>query len=392
MSSFRQIYTVTRMNILNMPQRLGGASVVVIGNAGVVVVLVSVLAMAVGFSHTINGTGRPDRVIVLRGGSSSELSSVLTRDTVDVIVDAPGVKTVGGQPVASREIVVGIDLPKKGGGGSDSVTLRGVSAQEPAVRPEIQLTGGRLFSSGKHELIVGRAAQLQFAGLAVGNHVKLGSSDWNVVGSFTSRGDLHESELLADVVSVAELYRRRSFNSIAALLDSPQAFDTFKTAVSSDPQLSVEVVRESDYFAALSKQLTRTLTLVGFLVGAIMSIGAIFGALNTIYAAVSSRRVEIATLRAIGFGADSVAISVIVEAMLLSLAGGALGALLAWSVFDGNAVNTLGGRTQVVFQFMVTPALVLLGLLLAAAIGFVGGVVPALRAARMPVATALRTL
>jgi putative ABC transport system permease protein len=394
MSGLRQILTVTRMNLINMPHRLGNSSVVIIGNAGVVAVLVSVLAMAVGFGHTINNTGRPDRVIVMRGGSNSELTSVLSRAAAQVITDAPGLKKdESGRAIASTELVLVVEMTQKGSGNRASVTLRGVGAQVSAVRPETRIIAGRWFVASKREIVVGHAAQMQFNGLEIGNRVNFGGNEWLVVGAFDSNGDLHESEVLTGVESIADTYRRSSFNSISALLENEQSFDEFKNALISNPQLSVEVVRESDYFDALAKPLSKLLTFVGYLVGGIMSVGAIFGALNTIYAAVSSRRVEIATLRALGFGSDSVAISVIVEALILAIAGGAVGALLAWGAFNGNAVNTLGSNhTQVVFHLMVTPALILLGMLIAAGVGLVGGLIPAVRAARLPVATALRAL
>jgi putative ABC transport system permease protein len=394
MSVLRQIGTVTAMNLRNIPQRLGTSLVIVIGIAGVVAVLVSVLAMAVGFNETIKNTGRPDRVIVLRGGSNSELSSTLSRDAALTIEDAPGIKkTDGGQPIASAESVVIVDLPQKGTGTGANVTLRGIGPQGWTLRPEIHLVEGRLFEAGKREIVVGKSAQAQFAGLELGGHIAFRDADWTIVGVFESHGDSHESELLADVETVLGAYRRNLYNSTTVLLASVDSFDEFKAALTTNPTLSVDVNREPDYYASLSEQLAKVLTFVAYFVGSIMAIGALFGALNTMYSAVSARSLEIATLRAIGFGAGAVVVSVFVEALLLALVGGAIGAAIAWIFFDGNAANTLSGNfTQVVFRLSVTPGLIALGIAWAAAIGLIGGLFPAIRAARLPIATALRAV
>ena len=394
MKSLRQILVVTRMNLMNLPQRLGSSLVVIVGNVGVVAVFVSVLAMAVGFRHTIETTGRPDRAIVMRGGASSELTSVLGRDGAHVISDAQEIKkNSSGQKIVSAELVLSVDMIQKADRSHANVTLRGIGPMGLQVRPETHIAAGRMFQSGRQEIIVGIAVQKQFKGLAVGDHVNFGGSEWVVVGAFSSNGDLHESEVFADVESVAGAYRRNSYNSVTALLESPDAFDDFKAYLTSNPTLTVDVMRETDYYAGLSQQLSKLLTQVGWLVGGIMAIGAVFGALNSIYAAVGSRRVEIATLRAIGFSAESVVISIVVEALILAFAGGIIGAALGWAAFNGNAVNTLGGgNTQVMFQLMVTPVLISLGLLMALGVGLVGGLIPAAHAARLPVATALRGL
>jgi len=394
MSLLRQIGTVTLMNLRSIPQRLGTSLVIVIGIAGVVAVLVSVLAMAVGFNQTIKNAGRPDRAIVLRGGSNSELASTLARDAVLTIEDAEGIKkTASGQPIASAEAVVIVELLQKGSGTGANVTLRGVGPQAWLLRPEIHLTEGRLFEPGKREIIVGRSAQLQFDGLSLGSHIAFRESDWTVVGIFESHGDSHESEVMSDVETVLGAYRRNVYNSATVLLDSVDSFDGFKTALTTNPTLSVDVSREPDYYASLSAQLNTILTFVGYVVGSIMAVGALFGALNTMYSAVSARRLEIATLRAIGFGATAIVISVFVEALLLAVAGGCIGAAIAWIFFNGNAANTLSGNfTQVVFRLSVTPGLVALGIGWAAAIGLIGGLFPAVRAARQPIATALRAV
>jgi putative ABC transport system permease protein len=394
MSMLRQIRAVTWMNLRSIPQRFGTSSVIVVGIAGVVAVLISVLAMATGFTHTVLGTGRDDRAIVLRGGSNSELASTLSRDTTLTVMDAPSIrKDSGGKAIASAEPVVIVDMPKKSDDSGANVTIRGVGIEAAALRPEIQLVAGRMFQRGLRELIVGRGAEAQFKGLDVGSHIALRGSDWTIVGAFTSHGDSHESELLADAETVLSAYRRNLFQSVVVLLDSRDSFDTFKSALTTNPQLSVAVMRERDYYALQSQRMSTLLAFVAYVVGGIMAVGALFGALNTMYSAVSVRSREIATLRAIGFGAAAVVLSVLIEAMLLSVMGALIGAGLAWLFFNGNVVSTLGSNfTQVVFRLAVTPALVVLGVLWACAIGLIGGLFPAIRAARLPVATALRAV
>ncbi|MYM89765.1 FtsX-like permease family protein [Rugamonas sp. FT82W] len=389
-----QIMTIAMVNLRNLPQRTGTSLVLVIGNAGVVAVLVSVLAMAAGFTHTMHNTGRADRVIVMRGGANSETTSALQRAAVQKILDAPGIrKDAGGRPLASAESVTVVNVLQNQTGNRSNVTLRGLGPQAAALRPEIRLVQGRMFEPGKGEIIVGRAAQQQFQGLGLGQHINLAGTSWTVVGLFESAGDSHESELMTDVATVFNAYRRTFFQSVTLWLNSADDYDKLKAALGSDPGLNVAVVRESDYYAELSRGLTRVMTLVGLVVGGIMAIGAVFGALNTMYSAISTRRVEIATLRAMGFGSLSVLVSVVLEALLLAVAGGAVGAALAWGVFNGNVVNTLGSNfTQVVFRLMVTPELIGLGIAFAACIGLIGGLLPGVRAIRMPVASALRAL
>lgn len=393
MSMLRQIRAVTWMNLRSIPQRFGTSSVIVVGIAGVVAVLISVLAMATGFTHTVLETGRDDRAIVLRGGSNSELASTLSRDTTLTVMDAPGIrKDSGGKAIASAEPVVIVDMPKKSDGSGANVTIRGVGIEAAALRPEIQLAAGRMFQRGLRELIVGRGAEAQFKGLDVGSHIALRGSDWSIVGAFTSHGDSHESELLADAETVLSAYRRNLFQSVVVLLNSKDSFDTFKTALTTNPQLSVDVMRERAYYAQQSQRMSTLLAYVAYVVGGIMAVGALFGALNTMYSAVSVRSREIATLRAIGFGSAAVVLSVLIEAMVLSVMGALIGAGLAWLFFNGNVVSTLGSNfTQVVFRLAVSPALVVLGVLWACAIGLLGGLFPAIRAARLPVATALRS-
>jgi putative ABC transport system permease protein len=389
---FKQLIALTSMGIQTLPQRAGSSSVIVIGIAGVVAVLVSVLAMATGFRHTMADSGRADRVIVLRGGSDAELNSNLTRSDIDTIANAPGLgKDSDGKALLSPEIITVVNVPKIDTGDDSNVTLRGVGLQAQKVRPELEIVAGRMFHPAVRELIAGVGAAKQFRGLTPGSVLHLRNADWTVTGVFTTNGDVHESELLADVETVASSLERSGYSSAVGLLTGASAFGTFKDALTTDPQLKVDVEREPEYYAAQSKQLTEIITVVGNTVAVIMAIGAMFGALNSMYAAVDARTLEIATLRAIGFGALPVLLSVMIEALALSLLGGLLGAALAWWFFNGHTVATLGGAfAQIVFQVTVTPTLMVTGLVWACAIGVLGGLFPALRSARLPVAEALR--
>ena len=389
---FKQLLALTSMGIRTLPQRAGSSSVIVIGIAGVVAVLVSVLAMAAGFHHTVADNGRPDRVIVLRGGSDAELNSNLTRSDIDTIGNAPGLaKDAEGKALLSPEIITVVNVPKIDTGSDSNVTLRGIGLQAQKVRPELKIVAGRMFHPAVRELIAGAGAAKQFRGLTPGSVLHLRSVDWTVTGVFTTNGDVHESELLADVDTVGSSIERPGYSSAVGLLTSASEFGTFKDALTTDPQLKVDVEREAEYYAAQSKQLTQLITVVGNTVAIIMAIGAMFGALNSMYAAVDARTLEIATLRAIGFGALPVLLSVMIEALALSLIGGLLGAALAWWFFNGHTVATLGGAfAQIVFQVTVTTTLMVTGLVWACAIGVLGGLFPAVRSARLPVAEALR--
>ena len=388
----RQLMAITWMNLQTLPQRAGASSVIVIGIAGVVAVLVSVLAMSLGFRHTLADTGRADRAIILRGGSDVELNSNLTRAEIDTISNAPGLaKDAAGGALLSNELVTVANVPKLDTGTDANVTLRGVGAMLLAVRPVLQMVEGRMFRPAVRELIVGQGAARQFRGLVTGGVLRLRNADWTITGRFTSNGDVHESELLADVDTVASAVERKGYSSAVALLDNAAAFPAFRDSLTTDPRLKVDVQREPDYYAAQSKDLSKAINIVGNTVAVIMAIGAMFGALNSMYSAVAARALEIATLRAIGFGALPVLLSVMLESLVLSLLGGCIGAFLAWVVFNGHSVATLGGAfAQVVFQLTVTPQLLVTGIVWACAIGLLGGLFPALRAARMPVAEALR--
>jgi putative ABC transport system permease protein len=388
----KQLWAVSLMSLRTLPQRLGASSVIVIGIAGVVAVLISVLAMGVGFRHTLADSGRPDRAIILRGGSDAELNSNLTRADLDIISNAPGLgQDANGKAELSNELVTVVNIPKVDTGTDANITLRGVGLMLVQVRPELTLVAGRMFRPAVRELIAGVGAAKQFRGLEPGNVLHLRNADWTVTGLFTSNGDVHESELLADVDTVGSSVERTGYSSAIALLVSPAAFPAFKDALTTNPQLKVDVQREPDYYAAQSKGLTKAINVVGNTVAIIMAIGAMFGALNSMYSAVAARGLEIATLRAIGFGALPVLLSVMIEAVFLSLLGGVIGASLAWLLFNGHSVSTLGGAfAQVVFKLTVTRALIITGIVWACIIGILGGLFPAVRAARLPVSDALR--
>jgi putative ABC transport system permease protein len=392
----RQALSVAAVGISTLGQRIGSSAVIVVGIAGVVGVLVALLAMAQGYSDTLRNTGNADTAIVMRGASAAEVMSGLDRDSVVLIPQAAGVaKDAKGEPLATAELVVAANLPVKGGGPDEegSVQLRGVGEKSWLVRPQVKIVQGRKFQPGLRELVVGRGAARQFDGLVPGHEIRLGSQKWTVVGVFAS-GDAMESEVWGDATVVADTYGRGSArNSVTARLSDPKAFAEFKKTLESNPQLKVDVSTTADYFSKQSERVTQIIRVVGITVGAVMAIGAVFGALNTMFAAVSARAREIATLRAIGFPGVPVVVAVMLETMLLALAGGLAGAIGAWLLFDGFAASTMAGAVgKLSFELRVTPQLMWEGLKWALAIGFIGGLFPAVRAARMPVSTALREL
>ncbi|HVV97392.1 MAG TPA: ABC transporter permease [Rhodanobacteraceae bacterium] len=390
----RQAWSVTWVGISTLPQRLGASSVVVIGIAGVVGVLVALLALGEGFQETMKETGSDDTAIVLRSGALTELNSVLDHDTTALIGQAAGVlKDDAGRAISSPELVVVASLPKKASGLDANVEIRGVGEEVWKLRPDVRIIEGRTFKPGLRELIVGKGALAEFDGTGIGSKLKLNSQEWTIVGTFDA-GDAHDSELWGDADVVASTYRRGSSRTtVLVRLTGADAFDAFKAAIASDPRLKVDVKTTRAYYNEQSEGLTKLIRILGTTIAVIMGIGAIFGALNTMYAAVATRAREIATLRAIGFRGLPVVVSVLLETMLLALAGGVLGALIAWALFNNYTVSTLGSNfSQVVFAFKVSPALVWSGLKWALAIGFIGGLFPALRAARLPVTTALREL
>jgi putative ABC transport system permease protein len=313
-------------------------------------------------------------------------------DAVATIKDAPGIARAAGGPAASAEFVTGVNLLRKENGARAGLTVRGVDPAAMAVRPEISIVDGRAFTPGLREILVGRGALEEFRGVAIGDEVALRDSRWTVVGVFESAGDANESSLMADAATLLSAYQRTAVNSVTVRLESEAAFDELKTALTTNPTLSVSVERESDYYAPESAEAGDVFRIVGAAVAVFMGLGAIFAALNTMYSAVSARAREIATLRAIGFGAGSVVVSVLAESLVLSLLGACIGAAISWLMFNGNTVTLGDSLDTLVFKMQVTPALLGVGVLLAVGVGLIGGLFPALRAARLPVAAALRAV
>lgn len=390
-----QVFAVTGLTLRTIPERAGSSAVAVIGVTGVVIVFVAVLSIAEGFRAAMVGAGSPDTVIVMRGGSDTELSSILDRASARIVGDAAGVRRGDGGPVASAELFVVVDVPKRTTGTAANVPLRGVEPAAFDIRDELRIVEGRAFRPGTNEIIVGRSATLQFAGLDLGSTQRWGESAWEVVGIFEADGTIAESEIWCDARVLGPAYRRGdSVQSVFAKLDSAATFDTFRDALTTDPRLDVMVERETDYYAGQSELMTGIIRGVGTIIAILMSIGAVFGAINTMYNAVATRTREIATLRALGFSGLPVVISVMLESILLSVTGGLIGGSLAYLAFNGYQTATLNFQTfsQVAFSFLVTPTLAIQGIVIAVAMGFFGGLFPAIRAARLPVATALREL
>ncbi|HEX7185023.1 MAG TPA: ABC transporter permease [Thermoanaerobaculia bacterium] len=390
-----QVAAVTSVNLRTIPQRRGSSLATIIGVAGVVIVSIAVFSIAEGVRHALTASAASDTAVVLRSGSDSEMMSGLQREATRIIAEAPGVRRAAGGPAASAELYVIVDLPKRSTGTDANVPLRGVQPAAFEVRDKVRIVEGRKFEPGRNEIVVGRAAASQFAGLDVGNRLRWGENEWTVVGIFEANGGLPESEIWCDAGVLQPAYRRgSSFQSVYAKLDSPAAFTTFKDALTSDPRLDVKVVREDEYYASQSRTLTELIRIIGVFITVVMGAGAVFAALNTMYAAVSARTREIATLRALGFRSGPVVISVLAESLLLALIGGGVGAAVAWLAFDGFQTSTLNWSTfsQLSFSFAVTPPLIALGILCSLLMGLIGGLFPAIRAARLPVASALREL
>jgi len=361
--------------------------VIVVGIAGVVAVLVSILAMATGFRAALESTSSPDRAIVLRGGANGELSSGISREAVDVVSQMDGVVA------ASGELYTIVDVPKRSNGTPANLVMRGVDANAFVVRPELRIVAGRMFEPGKGEVIVGKRAAEEFAGIDLGSTVRFRDSDWRIVGIFTADGDVHESEVWGDLKVVQSAFRRgANVSTMRVKLTDPSAVGAVAERIAADPRLDLQIRTEQDFYGQQSQRLSSIISGFGYLVGVIMAFGAIFAALNTMYSAVTARTTEIATLRAIGFGATPVLISVMLEGLLLALLGGLVGAGLSYIVFNGLTISTLnsGSFSQVAFDFAVTPKLMTQGLTWAVVLGFVGGLFPALRAARLPITVALR--
>ena len=390
---FAQILAVIRVSLQTLPQRKGAALSAVFGIAGVVAVLVGVLSIAQGVRLMVQQSAAPDNAIVLRGGADTEMMSVLLGDDVRTIAQAPGIGRADGTPLASPELFVVISLPKRSTGTDANVPLRGVGPQALAVRDRMEIVEGRMFDWGVNEVIVGAGAVREFAGLELGSTLEVGGEQWPVVGVFAADGGVAESEVWADAAIVASTYRRgNSYQALYAKLQSAEAFAEFKDALTSDPRLNVKVLREREYYSGQSELLRTIVVGLGTLVAGLMGLGALFGALNTMYTAVSARSREIATLRALGFRSSPVVLSVLFEALLLALLGGLIGGSVAYLAFDGFRTATINWQSfsQIAFAFDVNGPLLVRGIVYAAVIGLIGGLLPAVRAARIPVATALR--
>ena len=390
-----QVVAVTWFGLQTLPQRIGASLAAIFGIAGVVAVLVGVLSIAEGFQRTMLTAGSDDLVVVVRSGATSEIMSALTGEEAQVIADTEGVARGANGQLSSAELFVIIDLPKRSTGTVANVPLRGVEEVALEVHDDLEIVEGRMLEWGRNEVIVGDGAVREFAGIDVGDRLEVGGDIWSVVGRFTSAGGLAESEIWTDARLLQAAYRRGdSFQSVYARLASANDFDGFKDALGADPRVNVSVSRSSDYYAAQSVMLTSIITGLGYLVATLMAFGAVFGALNTMYSAVSARTREIATLRALGFKNTPVIVSVLFESLLLAVAGGFIGGGLAWVAFDGFRAATLnwGSFSQVAFAFDVTPGLLVQGALFATIIGLIGGLFPAIRAARIPVAEGLRAL
>jgi putative ABC transport system permease protein len=390
-----QIVAVTGVNLRSIRERAGSSAVAIIGIAGVVIVFVSVLSIAEGFRAAMAKAGDPQRILVMRTGSDTEMTSGFSGEDARLIMDTPGIQKGPNGPLASAELFVIVNHPLAATGTDANVPLRGVSPAVLQVRPEVKIVEGRMFESGRNEIVVGRAASRQFANLFVGSNVRWGENTWQVVGIFDANGSVAESELWCDARVLQPAYRRgNSYQSVYARLESEDSFQAVKDAMTADPRLRVTVIREPEYYAGQSRVLQTVIRTVGFIIAGLMGVGAIFGAVNTMYSAVASRTREIATLRALGFQGLPVVISVLVEAVLLSLIGGSIGGLLAYLAFDGYQTATMNWQSfsQVAFAFAVTPALLAQALMYATIMGVFGGLLPAWKAARMPVVTALREL
>lgn len=391
--ALRQVFLVTAANLRSLPARRGPALAAVTGIAGVVAVLLAVLSMATGFEGLLSSTGDPDTVIVLQAGSDSEMTSNLDVETTRILADAPGLRREVSGPVVSREVFVAVDVPKKTTGTDANVPLRGVESGAFRVRDGFELTAGRLFETGKSELIVGSAAAEQFAGLGLGAVKRWGDQAWTVVGRFSTGGTAADTEIWGDASLIQAAYNRAGiFNSVYARLEDAAALTALERAVELDPRLAVTVERQSDYYGSQAQAVSLSIRIIAGIVGLLLGLCATFGALNTMMTAVAQRRREIATLEALGFGALPVIVSVLAEALSLGLLGGSLGGLLAYLLFNGRDAATMNWQTytQVAFSFEVTPTLLAGGLLYALGVGLVGGLLPAVRAVRLPLAAALR--
>lgn len=381
------------MGVRTLPSRLGTSLMTLFGIAGVVAAFLVVLSIAAGLESVLSTSGADDTVVVMRVGSNNEMASSLGLDATRAISEAPGLARGSDGPIMSAEIVVVVDVPKRTTGTDAQIPLRGVQLSAPSLREGFEIVQGRMFDQGKYELIVGRGALGQYDGLDLGSSKQWGDTLWTVVGVFAAAGSVAESEIWTDLHMLQPVYGFGSdVHTVHARLDGAEDFDELRSALEDDVRTNVIVQRDSEFYGSQSETLTSTLRFIGGIAGLLMGVCAAFGALNTMYAAVSARTREIATLRAIGFGAVPCLVSVLSESLAVAAVGGALGAIIAFVGFDGLATSTMNWATytQLAFTFEVTPTLALQGIGYALAIGLVGGLFPALRVARLPVAVALR--
>ncbi len=385
---FKQTFAVTGMNLSSLPQRLGSSLVTVIGVACVVAVMVSLLAIGAGLLKSAESGAAPDRAIVLSSGATAAYMGQISRQQAALIADTPGIKTgPDGKPMAEPQATIIVEVTKKAGGSTNTAII-GDSPRWLQLDPHFKLIKGRMYQPAVRELIVGKTAAGEFKNLDVGDRIRLRGSEWTVVGEFEGSGGLSQTVMIGDPDTVLAAFERNAFQSVSVQLQSPAAFRRFKDALTSNPQLQVEVKPMAQYVKDQLAQVTSLLNFVGYFVGVIMGVGAVFGAINTMYAAVDARAREIATLRAIGFGGGAVLVSVMVESLMLAVPGALLGAAGAWLLFNGHAANI----ASLSFPLAVTPGLVVLGVVWSLFIGLVGGFLPSIRAARLPVATALRAV
>jgi len=381
----RQVFVVSALNFRSLKHRPWQSLVVVVGMACVIGVLLSMLSLTEGLLATYAKTGDPGRALVVSAGSQGEGDSTISRDKAPLIMDAPGIaKAPDGSPMADPGINSGVPVYRLNGRQAYN-TLRGFGPKGVMLRPEFHLVSGRMFRSGTRELIVGVSAKTQFKGMNVGDKVILPDGEWPIVGSYTT-GDLLDGQLIGDTETVMKAIRRPAYNSVLVRLASPSSFSTFKGALTSNPALAVDPILQSDWYKKISEGVSTFFKVIAYGIGIILAIGALFGCLNTMYAAVASRAREIATLRAIGYGAFAVAMSVILEAVALSVTGALIGAAIAWALYDG--VESSFGSS--VFKLTVSPALFGMAILWAVAVALLGGLLPSIRAARRPVVEALR--
>lgn len=381
----RQIWIVSALNFKSLMGRFWQSMVIVVGLAATIGVMLSMLSLSVGMREAYLRAGDPGRAIVVSKGADSEPQSSITRDVAPLIADAPGIaKGKDGKPLADRGLNMGVPVLRKDGS-KGYTTMRGIAVEGQGVRPELHIVAGRMFQPGRREMIVGVGAQALFRHMEIGDKVILPDGEWPIVGVFAT-GDLLEGQLLGDTETLLTAMHKTAYNSILVRLTSQDSLDTFKKALTTNPALSVTVERHSDWYKRVASQSTFVLALLAYIVGAVMAIGALFGCLNTMYSAVSTRSREIATLRALGYGALPVAVSVVLEAVLLAVSGALIGAAIAWVLYDGKQ-DVFGNS---VFHLSVSHVQFELGVTWAVVVALAGGLLPSIRAARLPVVDALR--